>query len=1573
MKKTFIILLFIIGITNVFASVDDPISPAESKSSKFKFKKFRSFDVELPKEESLENKENFFNDDKEQPVSKKIANIRGALKKVKENKLFTSVFSEADLISLPVGIPKKVGNTEFIIVIDKVRLTPRGTLIDVGLVIDFPNSDQQLVFGAFDVAFSQERGFGGLGKLALLNNFEVNLSKDIRLNFKGTTQNGQTFVNWGCDGYQDMALDFEVIFNKDLIRPCDAEGNPIPKKEIIVPVTSHIETFDELIVAVNLPRFRMGEDHDRGFIFEASDVVYDQSETRNANIQFPENYHSTEFLEEDTNLWKGFYIRYAEVTMPSDFDKVMYENHSRDKAIKEAEIILTDQQKAEMAKSDSTALANASKHKTSFQVSNLIIDDYGLTANFQGHQLLSLEQGNLGGGWGLSLVHIEVEILKGQFIFANMSGDLQVPITDDNTLLAYVAEIRHGGDFHFYAENRETLPFAPFGDQSELLLDNTIITIELTDGIFYGALEIDGSMSVKSKDSSLELADIDFQGLLMETRAPYISVVAFGASSEAIAQKLSGKNLTINEIGMSATDGNVSLNVDATISLHSGSEGFGGGGAISVWAYRDNDGWKYNGTIVSKITIEASKTGVYDIKGTIAILQDDETYGDVFIGVVEAQLGPTCGASIGMEATVMFGKKDDLNYWYIDCLAILPEPGLTVGTISFQGFGGGLYYGMSKLPSDMVTASNIESATGGVYVPDASVSFGLKAIIIFAIPKKESMLAETTFEMTFNRGGGIRYAMFAGCASIMTPPMPPIKLEELASTVDNEAKKDANGEKQEVKNIEPEKVSYGSAYLKEGNSKVFAKILVEMDFLNNSFHGELSVTINAGAIEGGGVAVVHIEEESWYLHIGTNENPIQLSFLGGVEASSYFMFGDNLPSGFKAPKEVIDILGKDPTADIDNSRNESLISDGRGVAFGAAIKFGTPDLNFLMFYADIKAGLGFDLMVKNYGAGAVCANTGRQIGINGWFAQGQIYAYIKAKIGIQVNLKFINGKFDIIDAGFAALLQFKGPNPIYAFGIVGGKFNILGGMVKGECSFEFTLGEQCIIQGASPLGGMEIIASMSPSNQSEDVDVFSAPQVVFNVPINKTMQLVDPNTNEKKSYKINVKKVQLTSRQSGDAICNVEWNEDNTTLVLQPESMLENEADYAFYIVLDFREKKGGKWVAVNSDDVLAKGLKFKSGKRPEYIDHSRVLVAYPVERMMNLHIEESDKGYLEMEQKGWDYLFEVDNPDKWEVKARFTSYNKEITYGDINYNDNQKLVSFDIPTEMKTGKIYTMDLVHLPKTSFNVDDNVVETKENVQINNGGENKSSVEITKRNSTGEVLESNEEKVFYTSSFRTSQWKTFPEKIRNLHFSEGTTSVLPGSFRFQMSTFFNAINNETLDDIEVNGSKNSDPLINIKVDFEDPHFKHLITPLMYFEYPLAGAELNWRNAESGFGWVKPTNSLYFDDNHEKGSLTLSDDELLSGNLNYHNGYRIFYNPDYFIGKDFKDFQAELEDLNDKGLLNITNPVVEKKIDLIRVGIGAPKLQVGEYHIISTYTLPGKKVPSSTFKIKMTNNIQ
>src|SRR5690606_7054683 len=91
-----------------------------------------------------------------------------------------------------------------------------------------------------------------------------------------------------------------------------------------------------------------------------------------------------------------------------------------------------------------------------------------------------------------------------------------------------------------------------------------------------------------------------------------------------------------------------------------------------------------------------------------------------------------------------------------------------------------------------------------------------------------------------------------------------------------------------------------------------------------------------------------------------------------------------------------------------------------------------------------------------------CAERTGPIGIDGWYANGQAYAFVTGKIGIRVNLRFYKGKYEILNIGAAAILQAKGPNPFWMKGHVGGRYRILGGLIKGRCNFEITVGKECV-------------------------------------------------------------------------------------------------------------------------------------------------------------------------------------------------------------------------------------------------------------------------------------------------------------------------------------------------------------------------------------------------------------------------------------------------------------------------------------------------------------------------------
>jgi hypothetical protein len=187
------------------------------------------------------------------------------------------------------------------------------------------------------------------------------------------------------------------------------------------------------------------------------------------------------------------------------------------------------------------------------------------------------------------------------------------------------------------------------------------------------------------------------------------------------------------------------------------------------------------------------------------------------------------------------------------------------------------------------------------------------------------------------------------------------------------------------------------------------------------------------------------------------------------------MVGKDLPGSPAPPPNVSQILGG---KDMDYMRDLNALGKGNGIAFGAGMDFDTGDLTFLVFYARLAAGLGFDVMLKDYGEDVRCEGRSGPLGVNGWYANGQLYAYFQGKIGIKVNLFFKKGRFDILSLGAAVVLQAKLPNPTWMKGTVGGYFSILGGLVSGRCNFEVTIGEKCklVDRNLFAEAGVQVIA-----------------------------------------------------------------------------------------------------------------------------------------------------------------------------------------------------------------------------------------------------------------------------------------------------------------------------------------------------------------------------------------------------------------------------------------------------------------------------------------------------------------
>ena len=153
---------------------------------------------------------------------------------------------------------------------------------------------------------------------------------------------------------------------------------------------------------------------------------------------------------------------------------------------------------------------------------------------------------------------------------------------------------------------------------------------------------------------------------------------------------------------------------------------------------------------------------------------------------------------------------------------------------------------------------------------------------------------------------------------------------------------------------------------------------------------------------------------------------------------------------------------------------------GRGFAIGFDLSFEKGFDGFVYFNAFL--GLGFDISYKKYADNVSCAGRPGPVGVDGWFGQGQAYLYAGGSLGINYRGK----KFPIIDISAALLAQMQFVNPFWAKGTLGGRFSILGGLVKGRFKLEVEVGNRCDLvvsesgNGAALLSSVKVISDVKP-------------------------------------------------------------------------------------------------------------------------------------------------------------------------------------------------------------------------------------------------------------------------------------------------------------------------------------------------------------------------------------------------------------------------------------------------------------------------------------------------------------
>lgn len=1409
---------------------------------------------------------------------------------IKENK-FIEELDATSFYTLPIAIlPPGKADPSYALVIDHAEIHPEYAEFSAFMIITNPFDNTKVRFKASNIKFSFEAGLIGEVTLSLMEKRTTKIINDVQLNWLPGT-----YVSWDCNGFKSLGLNAEVTLSESRYQAVNLPSFA-PSGQVKATFFAEFADFKNFLVDISLPAFKMTGMDELAFHFQ--NVVLDFSDFHNAaSFSFPENYPGV-YNGDMENLWRGLFVSQAEIFLSEKF------NDNQNKPV-------------------------------SFYAQNILLDDYGLTGLLGARNILPKERGVLG-EWPFSIDDISVELLTGRLKSFAFSGETQLPGTSTGVL--YDAYLDAEAVYHFGLALTEAVEFDVFAAEATLH-QSSRIDVHVENGLFVPTALLNGEFSFKVSNSSnpkedptLSLPSLRFEGLRISTVPPVLDINYLEFSSNREENELAKFPVTIESVAFSKS-GNQTVSFDFGFRINltpaSGSS-IGAGATVGIVSDISGRDWRFKRLDVSAIDVKADKSGAFNFYGSLVLFEDDPVYGKGFKGSVKALFAET----FDLGATALFGRIDGYRYFFVDAF-MYSSTGIAAPPFIVNGFGGGLSYKMrQQVPGSGINSEIGKTGTGLYYVPDNNVSLGLTAGIKAGIVNENVVQGEINFGIIFTGSGGIRQISFTGEAALISPVGE--VSEDQIKEISNQA---ARGEPQKTETKEPMR----------------ARVSILMDFEERIFHTEMEVYLNiAGAIKGvgpnnrAGWGVLHIEPSKWYLHIGTPSDPVGVSMVGLFESRSYFMAGHDIPDAMMMDSRVLDILEK-TNADFDGARDPNQLMKGNGLAFGSKVSFDTGDLRFLIFYAAFEMGFGFDVMLLQYDDNIYCE--GRDgFGINNWYAKGQIYAYVAGKIGIRAKVFRRTRTFDIINLQAAAAMRMEGPNPFWMKGVVGGKYKVLGGLIRGTCNFEVTVGTKCEMKvRTQELADMEIIGDVTPANNSEEIDPFVYPQVVFNMPVGKEMRISE-DENISKEFRVNL--VEYSFYQ-GETRLNglIEWNEDNTTLAFIPDEVLYPTTDYRIFVKIGFDEKVGNNWSAYKDESGVvhyeSREVSFITGNLPPEIPEGEIAYSYPLKRMMNFYTDEYPKAYISFNRWIPGYFTPMDG---WEQKVRWVpTKTGQVLYSNLELKPGVKTVEADIPASLTKGVTYYMELVNVSTDkSQNVDSNVREHTE--QLIDGEGEDSGTKIVTREAEG-VIGDSEDLVFYSLGFRVSNYATLADKIGADELRVRFLYNASPAVDFPGVTIYP---NEPFDGYEIEHNGNPQPLIQFSAMLEESDwYKANMYPVLYQGYPFhSNAKVKRNILENGLPPIKPVWIWQIDFNY-----IMSEEDIQQQRIGSEAQFSHFvYALPKIWASDYAVIRNEIS-------VNVAPSQRTEKMLYLMNNYPWPQVSAGNYPVRIDYVLPGiNKVSSS-----------
>ncbi|MEN9609553.1 MAG: hypothetical protein RLZZ628_367, partial [Bacteroidota bacterium] len=1360
---------------------------------------------------------------------------RNVFKLLEQTENFIDKLSPGALVELPVGIKKRVGNTMVMIGISRAKYYKDYSELTIFCQMTVPQNpdskdDKKIFFGADNVRFTHLGNLIGTPKLVLLGDINLPINGgNSMLTLKGgmdmNTGNvdSLTFVKFNCSGVEQIGVTAELAFSRGLLVPLDANLDPMADEKVKVKGTfkTVINDWNDMVATISLPPFAIKGLEKVGI--SVANAVFDFSDYQTpASIAFPVAYQN--MLPPNKNLWRGVYLSNTRIYLPKEF------------------------------KTKNTS------GRVYFQADSLLVDNLGLTGRISVNNVF---QTGTASKWDFSVDKFEIEVLTNSLRSAGFAGAIALPITKKPANatqvsqygLPYRAIFTQGQNYLMTVSVKDTVQFDVWSAKAKLLAGSFVELRGKNDQFEVRSL-LNGNLGISTMTSSgkseASFKGIVFQNLQLQTMAPRCAIGYLGYVSppDTAGNKLVAFPISINSMtGRAEGDSLFKLNVVFGLNLSDGTNRFFASSDLTVVGniYEQNDYYSYQfrEVLVNSIAVDANFSS-FALEGRVNIHRNHPVMGTGFNGAIKITLGISASNAtpIKISSSVAFGRTT-FRYWYVDALATgfnLPIG----GGVSITGLGGGAWQNMKR---GMDAADPGAIPTGLNYVPNSSFRFGFRAMTDFQVGAgvKPTGKGRLMLEMTFTPSMGVEKVILVGNLNFVGK-----KLDTSATNVLNKIKNNLaivtnavreDSLREALKNNTPRTVATTTAPTTtsdEEDGSIRIKMGMEYNVANRTFDANFSVAlrlaggmiVGRGANDVAGEGRLYIAPDKWYLHVGKPSNPVGVSILipriASINTTAYYMLGTELEQAPPVPGNVLNILGASAAQSLATTRNLNALSNGKGLSLGAAFSLDVPEIRMAPLYARFNAGVGFDIMVSNYG-GTTCVGSSEAIGMNGWYASGKAYAYLQGELGIQVSLWFFTGRYPIIQAGAAVLLQAQMPKPSWFGGYLAGNYSLLGNRVRGSFSMNVELGERCTLQNTDgTTNPMEFITDFVPEQSAEEVDVLAVPQAVFRAPINEVFTL-ELTPGQPVNYRSTLRQFTLTN--NGAPIAGtLRWATNNATVFFETTEMMPANTLLKATVEVGFEQSYYGSWVAVYRNGALLtekREITFKTGNAPGKIPLTNLAYTYPVVDQKYFFPAENNVGVIRLKRNLPNILGSSST-----VVMKFTDNTGVEIVQNATYDNNQRELRFTVPTlsNSKTYQVAVFVTAAAATAPLNYD-NLSGTSQisgsdgfsmvsSTNVATSLVVRSSISTSSLNSSSSIL---------NFAFGTSQYNTFAAKMQGKVFNYPDNSYLSSDVATLSA---NVYWTEPFDIVELKGTQYTanQPLIRTTASLDD-YYSNNIKYLLY----------------------------------------------------------------------------------------------------------------------------------------------